>query len=102
MKTIPLTNSDDLVFVSDEDYKYLNQFTWHTKKSAYCVYVCRSIRIGTRITTLRMHTVVYERMAGQPIPEGIEVHHKNTNKFDNQRYNLEGLTKSEHSRITPR
>lgn len=100
MKLLPLTNSTQFVFVSDEDYEIDSQHTWFVKESAYCSYICRSVRTESHVKTTRLHCVIYERMTKKPIPERIEVHHKNGNTFDCMRDNLEGLTKKYHCSLT--
>lgn len=42
------------------------------------------------------HRVQAEKLCGGKIPAGMVVHHKNGDKLDNRKCNLEILTKSEH------
>lgn len=44
------------------------------------------------------HVLVWESHFG-PIPQGMEIHHKNCNKLDNRIENLKLVTRLEHKRI---
>ncbi len=45
------------------------------------------------------HRRVAEKMVGEPIPAGFEVHHINSNKMDNRAENLEVLPQEEHQAL---
>lgn len=82
MKTIKLTQGME-TWVDDEDYDYLNQWTWQYD-SGYAK------RTEGR-SSVRMHTVVGQRMGliGQ-------IDHKDTFGLNNQRENLREATHSQN------
>ncbi len=47
---------------------------------------------------VREHILVMESVLGGPIPDGMDVHHRNGIKHDNRAENLEMLPKGEHTR----
>lgn len=55
---------------------------------------------GTK-KTLLVHRLVWEAFNG-PIPEGLEINHKNRNRSDNRLENLELLTHLENMRYSAR
>ena len=87
MTTIPLVNSDIVVLVSDADAD-IACFRWRLKSSDHKDYAVTSVTRDNRHYTLRMHRLVAARM-GLRVRKGIDVHHKNGDRFDNQRHNLE-------------
>lgn len=78
MKEITLLRGETTL-VSDEDFEFLSQWTWHRSENGYVVR-----REGD--ATLRMSRIVAER-DGQNINK-FWVDHFNRNKMDNQRSNL--------------
>jgi len=93
MEFIPLTNSSKTATVSDADYEHVKQHRWflkHNGKGGY--YVARSVRCGNTIRTILLHRFVL-----QP-PDGYDIHHKNGNKLDCTRENLESIEHSLHGR----
>lgn len=89
MKLIYL-NTGAPVQVDDADFIWLSRYKWYEKASAYNSYACRcQTKDGKRIT-LRMHREIMQ------CPAGMETDHKDTNPFNNQRSNLENVTKSEN------
>lgn len=90
MKTIPLSNSDQVALVSDEDYELVSRYTWRLKKSAYTTYVCTSIRCGDDVRTVRLHRLIMNPK------ERDDVHHEDTNPLNNQRENLECVDHNIH------
>jgi len=55
------------------------------------------VRVGKRC--VREHRLVMEKMIGQPIPKGLEVHHINGDTKDNREENLQLLPKGEHRKL---
>uniref|UniRef100_A0A6M3JE21 Putative homing endonuclease n=1 Tax=viral metagenome TaxID=1070528 RepID=A0A6M3JE21_9ZZZZ len=94
MKTIPLTNSDQTAIVSDIDYDRVMQYRWmlkHNGKGGY--YIARSVRRKSHVTTVHLH-----RFIMQP-DDGYDVHHRNGNKLDCRRNNLETITHAGHAEL---
>lgn len=76
------------------DTDLANESGWYEKEG----YVVRNVSgfLGKR-TTQRFHVQVMCRMMNvSRIPSGYDVHHKNENKLDNRRSNLELLSKGKH------
>lgn len=72
------------VYVDAADFESLNQWTWYLA----CGYAYR----------LEKNKMIYmHRQIMQP-PKGLVVHHKNRNKLDNTRGNLEIVTQAENTR----
>lgn len=95
MAEIKLSNRDFPVLVSDEDFEFLNQFTWRAKSSRSGDYACTSVRLSTipnKVVTIRMHRLI----AG--CWDDKTVDHLNTDHFDNRRENLEICTQEENIR----
>src|SRR5581483_11702928 len=87
MKQIILSTGR-LCKVSDEDYDYLNQWTWHISHS-------NDNSVGYATNTIKglMHHVILERM-GSIIKINMEADHKDRDHFNNQRENLRIVTLS--------
>lgn len=96
MKTIPLTNSSEVVTVSDDDYIVVSMYKWYLKHSHNVAYVCRGVRHGRRVETVRLHRFIVQRMAGDMV-NGYDIHHANHNPMDNQRENLSILEHCYHA-----
>lgn len=92
MKTIPLTNTDQTAIVSDIDYERVMQYRWflkHNGKNGY--YVARSVRRKSHITTIHLHRFIM-------VPDdGYDIHHRDGNKLDCRRSNLETIEHSLHA-----
>ncbi len=82
MKHLPLTNSEFIVLIDDEDFEELSKFSWFLKKSSFCSYVARSFRVGKQVKTMRIH----RQICG--VENDLTVHHDNHDPLDNQRHNL--------------
>jgi len=92
MKFIPLTNSDQQAIVSDIDYERVMQYRWMLKHNGHGgYYVARSVRQKSNVATILLH-----RFIMQP-DDGYDVHHKNGNKFDCSRSNLELIEHNLHA-----
>jgi hypothetical protein len=83
MKTIPLSNSTDLVLVNDSDYEGLSRWKWRKTNHGYAARV-------TRLGTGRSHWIWMHRYINQT-PEGLDTDHINGNRLDNRRENLRSL-----------
>lgn len=93
MKFIRLTNSGIRVFIDDEDYEHLSQFTWHLSKNGY---VSRSYWKSNQTNgTIYMHRLIMDA------PKGMDVDHKDMNRFNNQKSNLRIATRSQNMANSP-
>ncbi len=86
MRTIKLSNSDNLVLCDDEDYETLSEISWSLSNCGYAQGNGR--QWGRRCIT--MHRALMNAKKGQ------EVDHLNRNKLDNRRENLRFCTRSEN------
>ena len=85
MKEIQLI-PNKVALVDDEDYEYLNQWKWRTRKCGYTYYaVCKGV--------VFMHREIMY------ISKGIIIDHKDRNGLNNQRENLKIVTRSENSKL---
>ena len=83
MKNISLTNGGS-VKVDDDDYGFLSEFKWRSKKSdgGKQTHAVRDVRLGSTRVTIRMHRLVTEADR-----EDI-IHHVNDDGLDNRKSNL--------------
>jgi len=89
MKRIELGNTEDVAIVDDADYSALVNHNWYLEHTGY---VCTSAKTKSgKWGYVSMHRMLLG------FPEGKQVHHKNGNKLDNQRENLEVTTLAEHT-----
>jgi hypothetical protein len=79
------------VIVDDEDYEYLNQFTWQLSKGHYTNYAIRTYRKkACKRKTMRMHRVIMNP------PSHLQIDHKDGNGLNNQKENLRICTQSQN------
>lgn len=94
MKQIKLKNKDKYAIVDDEDFDYLNQWTW----SYVSKYAARYVKFNGKQTYLYMHRAIM----GLAMDDIREVDHKETGfegyGLDNRRDNLRVCTHSENLR----
>ena len=91
MKTITLSNSPAVVIVSDEDYERVNKFRWFLKQTRNGeFYPARSVRYGKQIKTVWLHRFITD------CPSGMTVDHKNMDRLNATRDNLEIVTNEEN------
>lgn len=79
MKKIKLQNSNKVALVDDEDFEWLNSYTWYLDSDGYPI--CFETR-------KRMHKMILE---------GREVDHKNGDPVDAQRSNLRSVTHKQNT-----
>lgn len=91
MREIQLTQNQ-VALVDDCDFEELNKWSWFAHKSGRTFYARRTLTIGNKRHTIRMHHIVI----GKP-PIGFEVDHKNGIGTDNQRENLRFVTDRQNS-----
>ena len=84
MKKIPLTNGGS-VKVDDDDYDYLSEFKWRSKKSdgGRQLHAVRDVTLGGKKVTIRMHRLLTEAKSD------VIVHHVNNDGLDNRKRNLQ-------------
>jgi hypothetical protein len=82
---------DREILVDDEDYEYLNQFTWEVAKRRTKFYAQNS----TYITDGRKHTYMHRLIMGVTDPKK-HIDHRNGNGFDNQKQNLRACTNKQN------
>lgn len=87
MKLIPLTRGK-FAQVDDCDFEYLNQFNWFLHEKGYAV---RNIQKGK---SERTQTLMHQEIL--KTPKGMETDHEDTNKLNNQRYNIRVCTYSQN------
>lgn len=80
---IPLINSELVAIVDKKGYELCKKYKWKINKKGYAT--CPGIG--------RMHRLITS------CPKGMEVHHKNHNKLDNRRSNLQNVTPEQHKEI---
>lgn len=90
MKEIPLTNGK-IALVDDDDYEWLSQWKWYSRKHRNSFYAQRSIWENGKIRTLQMHIAIMGKR------EGLQIDHMNGNGLDNQRHNLRHLTNRQNA-----
>jgi len=94
MKEIPLTQNQ-VAIVDDEDYDWLSQFKWHAKKARSNsdeYYAALSVGQRGHQHTVFMHRVIMR------CPADKVVNHRNTNKLDNRKQNLQVCDPNENHR----
>ena len=91
-RIILLTNGYQVI-VNAVDYEMLNKFKWYAKKAGDGkVYAARSVRNGKKVQTIYMHRFILT------CPSHMEVDHKDKNRLNDCRSNLEMVTKRENLR----
>ncbi len=89
LKKIPLGHGR-FAKVDDADYDHLMQWKWQGKKASCNYYASRNSS-----TNGRKHTVFMSRYLMQ-CPDDMEVDHKDGDSLNNQRENLEIVTKQQN------
>jgi len=85
MKYIPLSNGE-VTLVDDQDYPYLSQFSWRSKRSdgsKQLYHAVRDVTVGAKKLTIRMHRLITEADQDQMVL------HINEDGLDNRRRNLQ-------------
>jgi hypothetical protein len=100
MKTIMAKNGTKIK-VSNEDFEYLNQFTWYSIRNEYFyrndkhTYEYKNGNFFLKRVT--MHREVLERKLGTILESNIRPDHKNLDTLDNTRENLRPATTSQNN-----
>lgn len=79
MKKIPLTNSDQFLLISDEDYESISKFDWRLNAQGYA------------IVTLKAHQIIL------PVDKDLFVDHIDRNPLNCQRNNLRPATRKQNT-----
>ncbi len=90
MKLISLSNSPRRAIVDDEDFEWLNQWTWRLHDNRYAVRYTHT-RNPRKQIGLFMHRVINDT------PKGSETDHINGNILDNRRSNLRSCNRSQNN-----
>lgn len=89
MKILKVNGND--VLLDDWDWLRLCRYKWRVKDNGLGHNsIVRSGKKQGKACTIYMAREIMDT------PDNMECHHKNGNTFDNQRENLENLTKQEH------
>ena len=83
MKEIPITKNQ-IVFVDDEDYEKLTQYSWCYHGDGYAA---RGYHNNGKLIIEKMHQAVIGKA-----PDGFVIDHINGNKLDNRKCNLRYVT----------
>ena len=85
MKEIPLTNSDRVAIIDDEDFEKVSKHRWFLTFKGY-------VKSTTRIEgkQRRLHRIILKP------PKGLETDHMNHDPLDNRRGNLRFATRSQN------
>ena len=83
-----------VALVDDEDYDYLNQWSWQANynKSADVYYARRNHRVNGKQVTTWMHRLILG--AGK----GMQVDHQNHDTLDNRKHNIRVVTHKENNK----
>lgn len=90
MKEINLTQGY-VTQVDDQDYEYLNQFSWHVLKVGKSLYAVRNTYIDRKVGSMYMHREILGN------PKGVLIDHRKGNGLNNQRYNLRQSTRQQNA-----
>lgn len=93
MKTIYLSKGQ-FALVNDDDFEFLNQYSWHVLEGKHTYYAVRAQRIGKcsegKQLSILMHRFILNA------PKGMEADHIDGNGLNNQRCNLRIATISQN------
>lgn len=76
--------------VGADDWVWLRRYTWKLIKSSHCKYAVRRETQQGKSIEIKMHREIMNA------PEGMDVHHVNSNTLDNRKANLMLVDKSTH------
>lgn len=89
------TRKGDEIFVDDEDYNWLNGFTFHIDTDGY---PRTAIKVNGKFKKFRMHRMIFHKYFEEDYNnKEILVDHKNRNKKDNQKNNFRKSSVSQNN-----
>lgn len=102
MKLIELSGSygskiGNYAQVDDEDYEYLNQWKWHTKKHGNTYYVRRTVTTTVDVRKQIFRGVFMHRLLLNLTDPNRIVDHKDRNGLNNQKNNIREVTHSQNT-----
>ena len=92
MKIIKLRGGS-IALIDDEDFELVTAFKWGLHKRGKTSYAITTIRENKRSRTIYMHALIMNT------PKGQETHHIDENGLNNQRANLQVVSRSEHAKL---
>lgn len=81
------TKNNDIILVDDDDFEYLNQYTWHLTKNGY-------VRTNMRIDGIWKKQLMHKLITNTTSDE--QVDHRDRNGLNNQRDNLRLCTNGQN------
>lgn len=92
MLAIPLSNTDRVCIIDDEDFDKGKDSTWRATSAhpGEAPYIRATKRIGKMITTFYIHRLIMQPTKYE------DTHHRDENTFDNRKSNLENIPNKDH------
>jgi hypothetical protein len=82
----------NFALVDDEDFDFVNKYSWFGHKGRKTFYALRAKRNGKTTDTFQMHREILRCKKG----DGIDVDHKDRNGLNNQKYNIRKCDQSQN------
>jgi hypothetical protein len=90
MRTIKLTLGQ-VTTVDDDDFEYLNQFSWFARKDKNTYYAARNVKLSDgKKTSIQMHREIMK------LSTKMVIDHKDRNGLNNQKCNLRVVTNAQN------
>ena len=89
MKEISLANNKGVILVDDEDFEYLNQYSWYIRPNRNTFYAETKIKQ----IPIRIHRLILKEY-----DKKVFIDHKDRNGLNNQKDNLRKATRTENNR----
>src|SRR5579875_585369 len=91
--TVTKRKTKYVIKFDEDDLKLIEPYNWKISKDGYAV--TNFVNRNNATIYLNMHKLIYEHHNGK-VPENHDVDHRNNDKLDNRKENLQVLTKSEN------